>query len=190
VSIIKRIAAIFFVLAIVVIILLWYVGFFGSYGVMEKLVGPYIFVYENVNEKIENSQEVQNRVFNTLRSDGFHPRKHFGIYIFGKAKKQDSIKAGCLIETEDSIKLNNYENKYKILRFEKQFALTAEFPYQNRYSTISGMIRVYPSIKKYAKIKSFVLLPIIEIYDLPQKNIIYIMPIQSSRFNPVDALTQ
>ena len=68
-----------------------------------------------------------------------------------------------------------------MLNIEEQLAVAAEFPYQNNFSMLSGMFRVYPAIKRYCKTKRFQMQPIIEIYDNPGHKITYIMPITTDR---------
>lgn len=186
----RNISAILFIAVLFVLIILWYVGYFGFRGVMEKPVGPYIMVYEEVNEAKENDQMVQNRVFSKLRSDGFHPLKHFGIYSLTNKEKNFISKVGCIIEGDDTLRLANFEKKYNVVTFNKQFAVEAEFNYQNKFSMFVGMLRVYPALRKYTTIKGFEKLPVIEIYDISGKTITYIMPIKTKRFNTDSLIEQ
>ncbi|HPT04839.1 MAG TPA: hypothetical protein PLG86_06830 [Bacteroidales bacterium] len=180
----KYIASTLLVIALIAAGLLWYIDFFARFVVVEKIVGPYTMVYREVTGDKTNSSDVMNQLFSSLRSDGFKPQKGMCIYFDNsndKNGKKYHSRTGCVVEGEDTTRLKDYLLKYKVLNIEEQLAVVAEFPYQNNFSMLSGMFRVYPAIKRYCKMKRFQMQPIIEIYDNSGHKITYIMPITTDR---------
>jgi len=183
-KVLKYIASVLLILALIVIGLLWYIGFFAKFVVVEKIIGPYTIVYRDVTGDHINSSDVMNQLFESLRSDGFKPKRGVCIYVDNpedKKIKKSYVRAGCLIEDEDSTRLQDYALKYKILNIDEQLSVVTEFPYQNNFSILSGIFRVYPAINRYCKLKRFKKQPIMEIYDSDGHKITYVMPIFTDR---------
>ncbi|TCO08914.1 GyrI-like domain-containing protein [Natronoflexus pectinivorans] len=87
--------------------------------------------------------------------------------------------AGCVIEDPSREIIERITQKFQIKVIPHQKYLTTEFPYRGKLSVIVGVLRVYPAIKKQAKQK--MLLEnglVIEIYDIPNKKIVYRKAIQ------------
>ena len=53
-----------------------------------------------------------------------------------------------------------------------------EFPFRNKFSIFVGIMRVYPAMESYLEQMGYEEAPVMEIYDVPNKKIIYIMEIR------------
>jgi hypothetical protein len=59
----------------------------------------------------------------------------------------------------------------------QEYIYTA-FPYISRFSIMIGAMKVYPAFSKYFKKNNYEEREIIEIYEMQNKNIIYLMPVR------------
>ena len=108
--------------------------------------------------------------------------KGFGIYYDNpqkveKAKLRSDI--GCILEDKDSLKIAELSTKYNIKTCTQGKYIVAEFPYKAQISIIIGIMRVYPALAKHIQKNGYnENSPIMEIYDIPNKKIVYRMEIE------------
>jgi len=79
------------------------------------------------------------------------------------------------LEPEDYGKLDELEVKFKTMDIAEQEMIYSEFPYKSKMSIMTGIAKVYPKMEKYVEEKGYDFRESIEIYDIPQKQIIYLM---------------
>ena len=140
--------------------------------------GGEILAYEEVIGDYSQTAEVTNRVYNYLLDEhDIETFKGFGIFYDNpETTDRDRMRSesGCIIQNADSSKLADISGKVKIKRAAKGNYIVTEFPYKGAMSIMVGIMKVYPAMAKYAienGIKDEN--PIMEIYDVPSKKIIY-----------------
>ena len=83
-------------------------------------------------------------------------------------------KVGCILEDSDTAKIEIIQQKFNVKTLPVGTYTVAEFPYKGMISIFVGLMRVYPEMRKqHAKNKIKMNGPIMEIYDIPNKKIIY-----------------
>lgn len=166
------------VLVIGVLVYLYYVGFFTKVTIEEKEMGPFVLVYEEHKGAYKNIGPVMDKVYNDLLADGVETTRGMGIYYSDpKTTPEAELRSvgGSIIEDKDADKLPLLEKKYKMMRLEGKKYLVAEFPYKNSMSILAGVLRVYPQITKYVADHKYQTKEMIEIYDMPNGKIFYLM---------------
>lgn len=171
-------------LVIIVFILISITCFYAFYGGFKeikpiiKTTGGEFLVYEKVIGDYKQSGPVSDKVYyDLLNKLNITTYKGFGIFYDNPKdvpKKDLKSDVGCILEKEDYDKIDKIKKLYKVKEFPKKQYLTAEFPYRNPFSSLIGLVKVYPKLNKPA----LNLNPendgaIMEIWDIPNKQIIY-----------------
>ncbi len=66
------------------------------------------------------------------------------------------------------------EEKYKVKTLPVTTCISTEFPFRGKMSVLLGILRVYPAVQKFAQSNQLDNLgEVVEIYDIPNKKIIY-----------------
>ena len=90
----------------------------------------------------------------------------------GKTKLRSEI--GCIIEEKDLSKVADIKENLQIKTFPEKSYIIAEFPNKGKLSIIFGIIKVYSAMDKFVKEKGYKKEgAVMEIYDVPNKKIIY-----------------
>lgn len=173
----------FFVIALLTLfmILLWaYLGGFHRYVVSESLLGGEMIVYKEMKGSYRNTPNSMNEVYYSLLS-GFHIPTTKGIAIYydvpgsvSDEKLRSDI--GCVIDDStpiDNEKMSLIKTMWHVRVMPVTHAVTVRAPYRGKLSVIVNMMRVYPRIERYFSEKSYKKGPLIEIYDMNKKEIIY-----------------
>lgn len=168
----------------IVIILLTVIAFYGYMGGFKRLVprieiaGGETLAYEKVKGDYRQSGEVSNRVYYTLLDEmKIETYKGFGIYydVPGKVKKENlRSEIGCIIEDNDLDKVELIKERFEVRVIPNKKVIIAEYPYRGKISSIIGVIKVYPLLKKIAVDNNYSGdSAVMEIWDIPNKKIIY-----------------
>lgn len=178
----KALLIILGILFVLIIGYLIYSGVFVSVNVIEKSVGPYQLVFKEHKGDYKDSAKVANEIYYTLLNDyKIETFKGFGIYYDDpvEVKKKDlRSEVGVILEKKDYFKINKIKKKFKVKRLNRINSVVAELPFKTRASVILGIIKVYPAFKKYMKEKKYKQNYSIEIYDVPNQKITYLIPIK------------
>ncbi|MFP4060416.1 MAG: GyrI-like domain-containing protein [Bacteroidales bacterium] len=174
-----KIALIIF-LGILIIIFAFYT-YYGGFKIInintaEK--GGEFIVYEEVTGDYKLSGAAMDRVYYSLINDsGIETTKGFGIYYDNPRKVEKSklrSEAGCIIEEKDLEKLSNLPENFKTRKLPVKKYIVTEFPYKGKMSVMFSIMKVYPALNKFSKEKGFNEEgAVIEIYDVPNKKILY-----------------
>ncbi|ULQ58893.1 GyrI-like domain-containing protein [Brucepastera parasyntrophica] len=171
--------AIKIVAAILIIAAVFY-GYFGGFAkitIRTLNQGGEILVYENVTGPYSQSAKVSDRIYyDLLDNDGIETTKGFGIYYDNpKNTAQDKLRSevGCIIENADNTVTEKLREKYQVKQLPVENCAVAEFPLRGSFSIMMGIMRVYPAIEKYMREHKYNDGPVMEIYDVPEKKIIY-----------------
>lgn len=145
-------------------------------------VGGDILVYDNIKGDYRQSKGVMDKIYNSLLDkDKVETFQGFGIYYDNPqkvAKEELKSEAGCVLPQKYAGRVEELSKKYKIKIPDKEIMITTEFPFKGGLSVIFSIMKVYPALKKYAESKSYN--PdtyVMEIYDVPNKKIMYRMKI-------------
>lgn len=124
------------------------------------------------------SAKLMDEVYYSLLNDyGIETFKGFGLY-YDNPKEVEKTKLrseiGCIIEEKDLLKVADIKGNLQIKTFPEKSYIIAEFPNKGKLSIIFGIIKVYPAMDKFLKEKGYKKEgAVMEIYDVPNKKIIY-----------------
>lgn len=180
----------YIIIGILVIAVLGVYTYFGGCKKVEfrtETLGGETMVYKDVSGDYKQTPAVTGEVYYYLLNEhNIETYKGIGIFYDNPKKVKERAKTdksatsylmrsevGCVIEPKDTAQIAAIACKYKIKTLPVCKVLVAEFPYKGGLSTLIGMIKVYPALEKYAKQHNLEDSPITEIYDVPNKKIIY-----------------
>lgn len=164
-----------------------FLGGFRKVKFQIEMSGGETIVYKDVSGDYRQTPSVTNEVYNYLLNElKIETYKGIGIFYDNPKKVKEKVKtnesvigyimrseSGCVIEPKDTIRLSSMQCKYKIKTLPAQKTLITEFPYKGSLSLLMAMFKIYPALEKYTKVHNLKDSPIIEIYDVPNKKIIY-----------------
>ncbi|HAE86884.1 TPA: hypothetical protein DCG86_02545 [Candidatus Marinimicrobia bacterium] len=168
-----------FVLILFGLLYTCFYGGFNQVNITRSNVGPYTLAYQVHQGDYRKIHVVMDRVFDALNEKkGFFTTLGFGLY-YDKPGEVDtdslrSIGGGILPSETDPQTLTC---ECKIAEFPNTNAVVAEFPYRGKASVIFGAMKAHPAINQYLKDHDIPHAPILEIYDVPDKKIRYIVPV-------------
>lgn len=167
----------------ILIILILFTGCLSYYGLFAKVTISEAFRDEILvayNKHIGDYKEVgkvTDLVYERLNNAGITTTKGFGLYFDNpEVTDKDKLRsiAGCIIEKPDNIVSIDKIEGVKIEEIPASNCIIAEFPYNGKLSIIIGVFRVYPKLMPYIENKGYKAGPIMEIYDVPNKKLLYI----------------
>jgi hypothetical protein len=168
-------------LAIVIVVvmgLLGYWGLFAKISISEKDLPAMTLVYEKYVGPYMETGKIIMKLSKDLAGDNIVTKRAFGIYYDNPGKvAQDKLRsvAGSILEENDAQKASGL-TRYNVKEFPATKAIVAEHPYVSKMSIILGIMKVYPKLAKYMQTKGYGMQSqIIEIYDLPNKKIEYVV---------------
>lgn len=171
--------------AILIILLLTvlFLLFIAYFGAFRKIVvqiqeqgGEFVY-YKDLVGDYRQSAGAMDESYYYLKDKGIDAQLGFGKY-FDNPKKVEKVKlrsqAGCILEGADSMLKELELDSFKLGGIDKKEYIVAEFPYKGKLSVIFSIMRVYPKLNKFALDKGYSEdTPVIEIYDIPHKRILY-----------------
>jgi hypothetical protein len=178
----KALKIILIIIAVSVILLVAGYAYFGGFKTITFKVeeqGGEIVVYETMTGDYSQSPEVMDKVYYALLNDEkIETTKGIGIFYDNpeaveKSKLRSEI--GCIVEGLDSLTIAQLSEKYKVKILPTSNYIFTEFPYKGIPSYIVGMMKVYPAFRKYFEQHGVSDAPIMEIYDMGNKKIVYRM---------------
>ena len=176
-KIMKVVLIILAVLMALLIVIFAYYGGFQKISFRIENQGGETVVYENVTGDYSQSPKVSDRIYYTLLNDEkIETTKGFGIYYDNPktvAKENLRSEIGCIVENADSATLTKLAEKYQVKTLPKNDFIVTEFPFKGKLSVLLGIMKVYPAMDKFNKEQGGIEGPITEIYDVPNKKIIY-----------------
>lgn len=174
----KIVLIVFAVLIAVVVVAYIYYGGLSKVVVKEEVQGGEVLVCEEVVGDYAQSGKFTDKVYYALlNNEGIATTKGFGVFYDNpqqveKSKLRSDI--GCIVEGLDSTQIANLSDKYKVRIYPQANYVTAEFPFKGHMSVMIGLMKVYPQIDEYIKERAISDKgSIMEIYDVPNKKIIY-----------------
>lgn len=171
-------------LIIIVVVLVIFAIVFVYYGGLIKVTcriekqGGEKLVYKQMTGDYAKSAKLMDEIYYSLLNDyAIETYKGFGIYydnpkLVEKGKLRSEI--GCVVEDKDSSKLTQIAEGLSTKTFLERSYIVAEFPSKGKLSILFGIMKVYPAIEKYVEINGYKNEgSVMEIYDVPNKKIVY-----------------
>jgi preprotein translocase subunit SecF len=176
-KIMKTVLIILAILVVLIIAVYAYYGGFSKISFRIENQGGETIVYENLTGDYMQSAKVGNSIYYTLLNDEkIATTKGIGIYYDDPkkvAKEKLRSEHGCIIENVDSTTLARLAEKYQVKTLPQSEFVVTEFPFKGKLSVLLGLMKVYPALEKYYKEHGYIESPVTEIYDVPNKKIIY-----------------
>ncbi len=171
------------IVIIVTVIAALIVSVYAYYGGFKKIIfkverqGGETLVYEDMVGDYSQTPKVQDKIYRTLLNDyKIETTKGFGIYYDNpKEVEKEKLRSeiGCIVEGLDSTTIVQLSTKFKVKTLPESNYIVTEFPYKGMISVILGIMKVYPVLEKYCRESETGNGPVMEIYDIQNKTIIY-----------------
>jgi len=166
------------ILIFALIVFYIYFGGFQKINISISKTGGETLIYETIKGDYKQSGVIMDKIYNTLlKEDKIETYKGFGIYYDNPQKVEKEklrSEAGCVLENKDMDQLKNIENKYTTRIFPNKEYITTTFPYKGKLSLIFSIMKVYPALNKFAIKNGYNENgAVMEIYDIPNKQILY-----------------
>lgn len=176
-KIMKVVLIILAIIVVVFIVISAYYGSFKKISVRTDNQGGETIVYENLTGDYSQTPKVSDRIYYALlNEDKIETAKGIGIYYDNPKKVEKSklrSEIGCIVENVDSATLAKLSEKYQVRTLPQSEFIITEFPFKGKLSGLFGIMKVYPVLEKFRKQHGYIDGPITEIYDVPNKKIIY-----------------
>ncbi len=157
-----------------------YLGFFKRPVITTKVVGPYKIIYKDHVGPYQETGKIQDDIYEYLiKEHNLETYKGIGVYYDNPKKvpaEKLRSKAGCIIEPKDMDQNIRLTGTYKVMTIAGQPMIYAEFPFKSKLSIMVGIMKVYPLLESYCEQKDLKFRESMEIYDIPNKKIVYLMP--------------
>ena len=164
----------------VFVLLIFVFGFFGGFykvNIQVNNINGEILVYEDVIGAYNQTKKVIDKIYyKLLNKFKIETEKGFGIFYDNpKNVEQSKLRSevGCIIESIDSEMLEQIKKHFKVKTLPNEKYLFAEFPFKGFLSIMIGMVKIYQKFGKYISENNYPDGPIMKIYDVPNKKIIY-----------------
>jgi len=171
------------VIAVLLLLFVGYMGYFSSYDVEEKEMGPYTVAYQEHTGPYTQVGSTMDRVYQALLSEGITNQLGFGLYLDNPAivdKSKLRSEVGSIISGDDIQKLSTTTENYMVKTFPQAKSVVAEFPYKNMLSYMMAPMKMYSVLEDYMlenNIEWTENMPAIEIYDMENSKIIFVVGI-------------
>jgi len=154
-----------------------YYGGFRTITFTEEIQGGETLVYEDMIGDYSQSHNVQMKIYYALLNDEqIETTKGFGIY-YDKPKEVETSRlrseVGCIVEGLDSTAIAQLSEKYLVKTLPESYCIVTNFPNKGMLSVLIGLVKVYPALEAHCRQRGSCIGPVMEIYDVPNKKIIY-----------------
>ncbi len=168
------------IIAVIVLLLVFVYAYYGGFKKINILVtksGGETMVYESVTGDYKQTPKYTDKIYYALLNDEkIETTKGIGIFYDNPnnvAKEQLRSEVGCLLDHADSAVVAQLSGQYKLKTLPVDDYIVTEFPMKGGLSFMIGILRVYPALNKFSQENGYKDSPITEIYDVPNKKIIY-----------------
>jgi uncharacterized glyoxalase superfamily protein PhnB len=171
------------VLLIILVVLILLIAAFAYFGGFSKItiqnssLGGEILVYENLTGAYNQAGKITDKVYYTLLNEyNIETTKGFSIFYDNpKHVEQSKLRSeiGCIVDNIDNQTLETLKENLLVKTLPAENRISAEFPFKGSFSIMLGLMKVYPAFEKYIAEHNLADGPVMEIYDVPNKKIIY-----------------
>lgn len=144
-----------------------------------KKIDSMIIVYEHLKGDYAKSGKIMDKLYKSLKENGYDTTKGFGIYYDDpKTVKKSELRSlvGCIIDEKYYPNLRDIKSKFKMKEIPPSRGLIGEFPYKSWVSIMIGISKAYPKLNKFLQDNKLQPGPVMEVYDMKNKKIQYIFP--------------
>ena len=121
------------------------------------------------------SGKSMDEIYHTLQEQDINDVTGFGLFYDNPGTTpKDALRSltGCIVPDIDSFE---HIQHIKTFILPASTALVATFPYKGNFSIAMGALKVYSTLAKYRKRHEIPEAPVMEIYDMKNKQIIYVV---------------
>ncbi|PLX15025.1 MAG: hypothetical protein C0599_17715 [Salinivirgaceae bacterium] len=135
------------------------------------------FVYNFHQGDYQKNMLILEEVMEKIKNKGLPVVSPVTIYYDNPRKtKRKELRSEIGFIVPDSVTQPIEGLEFK--QIDNQEYIYTAFPYVSRFSIMIGAMKVYPAFTKYLKKHNLEEREIIEIYEMQNKNIIYLMPVK------------
>ncbi len=181
-KVLKILGVIFLAIFLLVVAVLAHAGLFESITIVERETGPYTIVYKEHLGAYHKVKPAMDEVYEGLLEMGIETYRGVGLYFDDPQEvPADQLRSevGSILEITDLDKVDQIEETFKVKKVPHQKSVIVEFPIRNMLSYMIAPAKVYREMGVFWQEKGY---PgygyAVEIYDVPNKTITYIMPIE------------
>ncbi len=184
-KIIRTILYIFLAIILLVAIILIHAGLFSRVEIEEKIMGPYLTVYQPHKggyHKIRKVIDEINMVLvqGEIVASGLSFGHYFDNPFEGTTKIKDlSSHTGVIINPNDTSRLTTIKDRNDFLSksIPEETYIVIELPFRSEFSKITGPLKVYSKIVRHLKDYDLKMQSLIEIFDKQNSRLLYLSPI-------------
>ncbi len=157
-------------------------GLFTKITVEEREAGPFLLIYKKHTGDYKNIGPVMDEVYHTLRDEyQLETTRGFGLYYDNPQENEKSqlrSLGGCMVDGQTPEEFNRQypgvTESFGVALFPASQNVMAVHPYKGKASIILGVMRVYPRLQAWMKKYQRRSVPMMEIYDTPNRTITYL----------------
>jgi AraC family transcriptional regulator len=154
-------------------------GVFDTVTMSAGEMGPYCLVYREHRGPYRGVKYAMFDVYKYLEKRSIVPRTGFAVFYDNPQKVMPADLKSIAGFITDTI-LAGVAAPYAAGTFARTRAVTAVFPLRSFMSQMTGPVKVYPKLQRFLqenKLESAG--PVMEIYDIAAKKIVYIAPVKN-----------
>lgn len=172
-------------LLIILTLYLWSQGMFACLTAVERTEGGFKVAGMEYTGSYQKAGKFMVDVDNKLKEAGITCTRGFGIY-YDDPKTTPAEKCrsfvGNIIEEKDWVRMTELQSKgFRVDSVPAAAAVVVEFPVKSTLSYMIGPMKAYPVLSKYMKEKGYTGTMPLEVYDVAQKKIFYIMQYKNNQ---------
>ncbi len=154
-------------------------GFFTTVEVKEKNAGPYGMIYLHHVGSYRHCYELKDSVKRELTRQDLPVDKAFILYHdnpINKAPENLESEVGCIVPTGD-YDMQKLPAGFQYRELNPGHSMLVEFPHRNSFSLYAGILKAYSAFKDYREAHNYKESYSIEIFDINNNRIIFLMPV-------------
>lgn len=157
-------------------------GWFHTVKISEETVPAMTAMTIAHTGPYQNVAPVMGKLYDELKSAGVSGTRGVGIYFDSPetvAPEKCRSLVGQTVTAKDLPKLKKFSGKYQTTEIPQLKGKVVHFPYRGQLSIIFAVTKVYPELKKACG--DSISTAILEIYDIPNNEILFVVPQNISR---------
>lgn len=157
----------------------WYLGALNRMKVEDTQAGGFMVAGLDLTGPYAEAGKTMTEIETKLNGIGIKPAKGFGLYYddpkIVPAEKCRSF-VGSILEEKDLDKITQLKSLgLRIDSVSRTQAVVTEFPLKSTLSYMIGPLKAYPAISKYLAEKNYTVKVSLEVYDMKNEHILYIL---------------
>ncbi len=152
-------------------------GWFHKVTVVEETIPALSILADSHTGPYQNVGPVMGKLYDAVKKTGVSGTRGVGIYFDSPEKvAPENLRAlvGQEISAKDSVKIQKLTTTYRKIEIPELKAKVVHFPYHGQLSIIFAVMKSYPALQSACG--DSITAASIEIYDIPNKEIIFAIP--------------